>query len=81
MRVKIADSPSPKKKCVVALARQLAVDLWSWRTGRSSLEDLGWNPGLTRPPPWGTDARHTFRRQRTGFGTQGRLCDWVPGKL
>jgi transposase len=44
MRVKIADGPSLKKKCVVALARQLAVDLWRWRTGRSSLEDLGWIP-------------------------------------
>ena len=30
-----------KKKTVVALARQLAVDLWRWRTGRCSLADLG----------------------------------------
>jgi transposase len=30
-----------KKKTVVALARQLAVDLWRWRTGRASLADLG----------------------------------------
>lgn len=30
-----------RKKTVVALARQLAVDLWRWRTGRCSLADLG----------------------------------------
>jgi hypothetical protein len=30
-----------KKKTVVALARQLAADLWRWRTGRCSLADLG----------------------------------------
>lgn len=30
-----------KKKTVVALARQLAVDLWRWRTGRCSLAELG----------------------------------------
>jgi len=30
-----------KKKTVVALARQLAVELWRWRTGRCSLADLG----------------------------------------
>lgn len=33
-----------KKKTVVALARQLAVDLWRWRTGRATLPDLGWVP-------------------------------------
>jgi len=27
---------------VVALARQLAIDLWRWRTGRATLGDLGW---------------------------------------
>lgn len=32
-----------KKKTVVALARQLAVDLWRWRTGRASLAELGLN--------------------------------------
>ena len=31
-----------KKKTVVALARLLAIDLWRWRTGRATLEDLGW---------------------------------------
>jgi len=30
-----------RKKTVVALARQLAVDLWRWRTGRASLNELG----------------------------------------
>lgn len=30
-----------RKKTVVALARQLAVDLWRWRTGRASLAQLG----------------------------------------
>lgn len=30
-----------KKKTVVALARQLAVDLWRWRTGRCTLAQLG----------------------------------------
>jgi transposase len=31
-----------RKKAVVAVARQLAVDLWRWRTGRVKAEDLGW---------------------------------------
>jgi transposase len=30
-----------KKKIVVALARQLAIDLWRWRTGRATLAELG----------------------------------------
>jgi hypothetical protein len=29
---------------VIALARQLAIDLWRWRTGRCTMEDLGWVP-------------------------------------
>jgi transposase len=41
MKVKLADGPSMRKKTVVALARQLAVDLWRWRTGRCTLADLG----------------------------------------
>lgn len=36
---------SLKKKTVVALARQLAIDLWRWRTGRCSAADLGWTLG------------------------------------
>ena len=44
MKVKLADGASMRKKTVVALARQLAIDLWRWRTGRCSMEDLGWIP-------------------------------------
>ena len=33
---------SLKKKIAVALARQLAIDLWRWRTGRASAAELGW---------------------------------------
>lgn len=42
MQVKLADGPSLRKKTVIALARQLAIDLWRWRTGRCTLQDLGW---------------------------------------
>jgi len=42
MKVKLAAGPAMKKKTVVALARQLAVDLWRWRTGRNTMEELGW---------------------------------------
>ena len=42
MKVKLADGSSMRKKTVVALARQLAIDLWRWRTGRATLADLGW---------------------------------------
>lgn len=31
-----------RKKAIVAIARQLAVDLWRWRTGRESAAQLGW---------------------------------------
>ena len=31
-----------RKKAIVAMARQLAVDLWRWRTGRATPEALGW---------------------------------------
>lgn len=31
-----------RKKAIVAIARQLAVDLWRWRTGRTTPENLGW---------------------------------------
>lgn len=31
-----------KKKAIVALARQRAVDLWRWRTGRAQAETFGW---------------------------------------
>jgi len=35
-------SKAAKKKAMVAMARQMAVDLWRWRTGRAKPEDLGW---------------------------------------
>jgi transposase len=31
-----------KKKAIVAMARQMAVDLWRWRTGRVQPETFGW---------------------------------------
>jgi transposase len=31
-----------RKKAIVAVARQMAVDLWRWRTGKAKPEDLGW---------------------------------------
>jgi transposase len=31
-----------KKKAIVAIARQMAVDLWRWRTGRATPESFGW---------------------------------------
>ena len=42
MKTKLAGGTAMKKKTVIALARQLAVDLWRWRTGRCTLADLGW---------------------------------------
>jgi transposase len=33
---------SRRKKAIVAIARQLAVDLWRWRTGRVQPAALGW---------------------------------------
>ena len=42
MKVKLADGTSLRKKTIIALARQLAIDLWRWRTGRCTLADLGW---------------------------------------
>jgi transposase len=38
---RLGDSVAQKKKVIVALARQLAVDIWRWRTGRCTLTDLG----------------------------------------
>ena len=42
MKIKLNAGTAMKKKTVIALARQLAVDLWRWRTGRCTLADLGW---------------------------------------
>lgn len=41
----LAGSKSTKgarKKAIVAIARQLAVEMWRWRTGRVKPEELGW---------------------------------------
>jgi|SRR5262245_16553251 len=35
-------SRAARKKAIVAIARQMAVDLWRWRTGRVQPEELGW---------------------------------------
>ena len=35
-------SKAVRKKAIVAIARQMAVDLWRWRTGRVKPEELGW---------------------------------------
>ena len=42
LRQRLQAGAAIKKKVVVALARQLAIDLWRWRTGRATLGDLGW---------------------------------------
>lgn len=42
MKTRLGAGTAMKKKTVIALARQLAVDLWRWRTGRCTMEDLGW---------------------------------------
>jgi len=39
---KLRVGASLKKKTAVALARQLAIDLWRWRTGRATATELGW---------------------------------------
>ena len=35
-------SRAARKKAIVAMARQLAVDLWRWRMGKAQPADLGW---------------------------------------
>ena len=44
MKTKLGAGTAMKKKTVIALARQLAIDLWRWRTGRCTLAELGWVP-------------------------------------
>ena len=39
---RLTHGASLRKKIAVALARQLAIDLWRWRTGRCTAADLGW---------------------------------------
>jgi transposase len=71
MKVKLADGTSMRKKTVVALARQLAVDLWRWRTGRCTLAELGWGRGLTlsRLPI------NDFGVSHDQSSAQERICD------
>jgi transposase len=38
----VTASKAARKKAIVAMARQLAVDLWRWRTGRIQPEALSW---------------------------------------
>lgn len=42
----VLDNPkatkAARKKAIVAMARQMAVDLWRWRTGRVPAETFGW---------------------------------------
>ena len=42
---------SLKKKIAVALARQLAIDLWRWRTGRATAAELGWTLNAAAEQP------------------------------
>jgi len=42
MRVRLTGGTAMTKKTIIALARQLAIDLWRWRTARASFDDLGW---------------------------------------
>ena len=50
---KLKHGASLKKKSAVALARQLAIDLWRWRTGRATAAELGWimKPGAQETGP------------------------------
>lgn len=43
-----------RKKAIVAIARQLAVDCWRWRTGRVTPQALGW---IMLSPPAGAGSR------------------------
>ena len=31
-----------RKRAIIAFARQLLIDLWRWKTGRRTPEQLGW---------------------------------------
>jgi transposase len=52
---KLKHGASLKKKIAVALARQLAIDLWRWRTGRASATELGWTVTSATSPMLGTN--------------------------
>jgi len=51
---KLRVGASLKKKMAVALARQLAIDLWRWRTGRTSAAELGWTVASAATESLGT---------------------------
>jgi transposase len=48
---KLRHGASLKKKIAVALARQLAIDIWRWRTGRASAAELGWSLSISQVQP------------------------------
>src|SRR6266480_3483950 len=48
---KLKHGASLKKKMAVALARQLAIDIWRWRTGRATAAELGWTLSTSRVQP------------------------------
>ena len=52
---KLRVGASLKKKMAVALARQLAIDLWRWRTGRATAVELGWTVNSATSPMLGTN--------------------------
>ena len=56
---KLKHGQSLKKKMAVALARQLAIDLWRWRTGRCTAADLGWKVGNAKTAPRDADTLTT----------------------
>jgi transposase len=35
-----------RKRAIVALARQVAVDIWKWQTGKTTAQELGWEMSL-----------------------------------
>src|SRR6516225_10372183 len=52
---KLRVGASLKKKMAVALARQLAIDLWRWRTGRATAAELGWTVASATSPMLSTN--------------------------
>jgi transposase len=47
MKLRLKDGAALRKKTAIALARHLAIDLWRWRTGRCTMEELGWVPATS----------------------------------
>lgn len=48
VKARLGHSKAIRKKTVIALARQLMIDLWRWQTGRTTLAKLGLIPRLAR---------------------------------